>query len=84
MSDRPLSFAGRPSALIKSGGELVSDPVALAVGVSQRVAISVFLPHPTGLATEHAQAKQVNYVASGDRALDEGGGAFTDETRPGT
>ena len=45
-----------------------------------RLAISIFLPRPTGPATQHADAQQVNYVAAGAHTAD-GGGAFKIRTR---
>jgi lysophospholipase L1-like esterase len=61
----PLSFAGRRSAVLPPGAELTSDPAALAPGPATHLAVSVFLPGPTGAATEHADAEQLNYVAAG-------------------
>jgi lysophospholipase L1-like esterase len=76
-SDVPLSFSGRTSVVIPPGGEVMSDPAPLTVPALKGLAVSVFLPRPTGPATEHAQAQQVTYVAMGDRALDRDGSAFT-------
>ena len=66
---RALTFAGRPSVLIPPGAEVLSDPARLAIAPFTHVAVSVYVPNATGPATEHIQARQVNYVASGDRAL---------------
>jgi lysophospholipase L1-like esterase len=74
-----LAFDGRASVLIPPGGEVVSDPAALAVRALEALAVSVFLPGPTGPATEHAVARQVNDVAYGNHALDGSGSAFTAE-----
>ncbi len=79
-SDRPLTFAGRSSIVIPPGGVAISDPVALAVTPLMHVAISLYLAAPTGPATQHYQARQVNYIASGSHALDPGAAAFTGET----
>jgi lysophospholipase L1-like esterase len=76
-TDVPLSFRGQPSVLVPPGAEVVSDPVTLAVPGQQDLAVSVFVPRPTGPATGHIQAQQVNYVARGDHVLDQGGSAFT-------
>jgi lysophospholipase L1-like esterase len=80
-SVRRLTFAGRPSVLIRSGAEVLSDPVRLTVSPLDHVAISLFLPVATGPATQHVQARQVNYVASGDRALTGGPGGFGRQTQ---
>jgi lysophospholipase L1-like esterase len=75
-SMRALTFAGRPYVRIAPGAEVLSDPVRLTVRPFSHVAISLFLPAATGPATEHLQARQINYVASGDRALAAGPQGF--------
>jgi lysophospholipase L1-like esterase len=77
----PLSFDGRPWVVIRPGAEALSDPVSLSVPGQRDLAVSVFLPRASGPATGHVQAQQVNYVAPGDHALDEGASAFTTPTR---
>ena len=75
-----LSFAGHPSVSIPPGAEALSDPVRLRVLPLAHLAVSIFVPDFTGPATEHDEAQQVSYVASGDRALDRVGAAFANET----
>jgi lysophospholipase L1-like esterase len=75
-----LYFAGRRSVVIPPGGEATSDSVPLAVPPATRLAVSIFLPRPTGPATQHADAQQVNYVATGAHVLG-GGGPFKVRTR---
>jgi len=70
-----LYFAGRRSVVIPPGGEMTSDSVPLEVPSATRLAVSIFLPRPTGPATQHADAEQVNYVAAGAHVLS-GGGSF--------
>jgi len=72
-----LTFSGRSSAEVPAGSTLLSDPVRLAVPALSRLAISVYLPDPTGPATQHVGAHETNYLAPGDRALDESSGPFT-------
>ena len=79
-TSRAVYFDHRRSVVIAPGGEATSDPVALAVPPAGRLAISIFLPRPTGPATQHAAAQQVNYVAAGAHTAD-GGGAFKIRTR---
>ena len=64
-TSRALTFAGRRSVLVPPGAEIASDPVALAIRPATRLAVSIFVPHETGPATQHADAEQVNYVAAG-------------------
>jgi lysophospholipase L1-like esterase len=75
-----VTFAGRRSVLVAPGRTVFSDPIHLAVRPMSRVLISIYLPTATGPATEHRDARQINYVAPGDHSLDVSGGAFADET----
>jgi len=68
-----LYFDGRRSVVIPPGSEATSDSVPLAVAPATRLAVSIFLPRPTGPATQHADAEQSSYVATGAHVL--GGGA---------
>lgn len=72
-TSRLLYFGGRRSVVIPPGGEATSDSVPLAVQPATRLAVSIFLPRPTGPATQHADAEQVNYVATGAHVLGAGG-----------
>jgi lysophospholipase L1-like esterase len=64
-TDAPLYFDGRRSVVIPPGADVTSDPALLTVGPATHVAISLYVPGPTGPATQHADAEQVNYVATG-------------------
>jgi hypothetical protein len=68
-------FDGRRSVLIPPGEEATSDPVALAVGPTTHLAVSLYLPGPTGRATQHADAQQPNYIAAGPHVTN-GAGPF--------
>ena len=65
-STRTLKFSGKTSILVAADGEALSDPVNLKVPPLSTLAISVFLPDSTGLATQHFLAVQDNFIASGD------------------
>ena len=43
--------------------------------------MSVYLPDATGPATQHSVGQQINYVASGNHALDRSPTAFTTQTQ---
>jgi lysophospholipase L1-like esterase len=74
----PVTFGGSPSVLIPAGEQVLSDPVAIQVPALQDLAVSVYLPGPTGRATLHTAAQQVNWVsAAGDHAAEAGSAAFT-------
>jgi lysophospholipase L1-like esterase len=66
----PLTFHGRPFVVIPPGGQVLSDSIRLAVRPFERLAVSIYLPGPTGPPTEHRRAKEINYAGRGDQALD--------------
>jgi len=70
-----LTFAGRGWVTVAPGAQAASDPVHLAVRPLERLTVSLFLPAVTGPPTEHFNAHQTNYLASGDRVM-AGGAAF--------
>ena len=74
-----LYFAGRRSVLIPPGAQVTSDPAPLSVGPAAHLAVSLYLPGPTGQATQHADAEQVNYVATGPHVIS-GSGPFRART----
>ncbi len=66
-SNRPLTFAGNPSATVPPGAVLVSDPVDLAVPAFADLAIDLYLPGDTTTSTSplttHNGALQTSYVS---------------------
>jgi lysophospholipase L1-like esterase len=62
-SDRPLSFNGKASARILPGAVLLSDPVDLAVPKLSDLAISVYVPGSSGVASQHSQALHTTYIS---------------------
>jgi hypothetical protein len=75
-----LSFNGRQAVVIAPGASVISDPARLAVHPFERLALSVFLPRATSGPTDHVRAKQINYVAAGDRVLSSAVDVFTAQT----
>jgi len=73
---RALTFGGRAQVTVPAGGQVLSDPVPLAVAALSSLLVSVHLPGPTGPLTFHPFTKQANYLAPGDRALDGSGAGF--------
>lgn len=65
-SDRALSFEGNAAVTIPAGAAWISDPVALPVQAGGRVALSLFLPHPTPPATFHWEGLDEAWFAEGD------------------
>jgi lysophospholipase L1-like esterase len=71
-SAKPLTFGGRPSAMILAGAVLVSDPVAMTVAPVSDLAIDLYLPGDVGVGpspvTTHNGASQTSYLsATGNR-----------------
>lgn len=62
-----LRFGGAPTVTIPAGGEVVSDPVDLAVAAGEELALSLYLPDDTGPATYSHMPVETAYVATGDR-----------------
>jgi lysophospholipase L1-like esterase len=76
----PVYFDGRRAVLIPPGAEVTSDAVPLAVAPASHLAVSIYLTGPTGPATQHANAEEVNYLAWGPHVF--GGAApFRARTR---
>src|ERR1700750_1356524 len=74
----PVSFGGSASVRIPAGEQVRSDPVGMQVSAMQELAVSIYLPGPTGVATRHTDAQQVNWVSTvGDHAGEAGVGALT-------
>jgi lysophospholipase L1-like esterase len=65
-TDRTVTFGGAASISIPAGGLAVSDSIAFAVPALSDVAVSIYLPQPTGASTYHQQGTATNYIASGD------------------
>jgi len=74
-----LTFSAQESILIAAGAEALTDPVAMDVNALDVVAVSIFLPDSTGLATQHYFANQDNFLAAGDQTGMSAGTPFTDD-----
>ncbi|WP_229072795.1 SGNH/GDSL hydrolase family protein [Actinoplanes sp. DH11] len=69
-TDRPLTFAGRPEAVIPAGGTLISDAADLIVPAGSDLVISLYLPERTEIATVTARALQTNRLVPGNRVAE--------------
>jgi len=76
-SSRRLTFGGRPAVTVPAGAAVTSDPLGGRVAPLAELAISVYLPGPTGPATNHADADQTTFVAPGDQVADAKGTSFS-------
>jgi len=63
-SDRQLTFRGQSSVVIAQGTVVVSDALNLSVPSNTRLAISLYVPQNTGLATYHENGNQTVYVST--------------------
>ncbi|MFF0378234.1 SGNH/GDSL hydrolase family protein [Actinoplanes missouriensis] len=63
---QPLTFAGRPDAVIPAGGTLISDSADLVVPPGGDLVISLYLPDRTQVGTVTPLAYQMNMVAPGN------------------
>jgi lysophospholipase L1-like esterase len=77
-SGHQLTFGGSPSVTIPTGAEVFSDPLAFQVQAQQNVAVSLYVPQPTGATTWHALSWQTSYISqAGNHAADQQATAFT-------
>jgi lysophospholipase L1-like esterase len=66
-SGKALTFHGQPSVSIPNGALAVSDPVPFALAPLSDVAVSFFLPSPSGPITEHQLGNATSYHAAGNQ-----------------
>ena len=62
-SDRALTFGGSPSLTVPPGAPVLSDPVELAVPPLGSLAVSLYLPEITPIATWHNEGVQTAYIS---------------------
>ncbi len=65
---RELTFDGRQQVTVPKGGQVLSDPLPMAVGPLQELTVSVFLPVATGPVTFQFNAREPAYIGAGDQA----------------
>ncbi|MBN1240940.1 MAG: SGNH/GDSL hydrolase family protein [Gammaproteobacteria bacterium] len=63
-SEREITFAGDPGAVLPAGAPLLSDPVAVEVEDLARVSISLYFPGDTGPCTCHATGLETAFVSA--------------------
>ena len=76
-SNRIVRFDGRRSVRVAVGKEVLSDPVRISFRAFQHLAVSVYLPGPTGPVTQHLQAHQTSFAGAGDLSAGEGARGFS-------
>jgi lysophospholipase L1-like esterase len=80
-SGRPLTFGGSASVTIPAGSTVTSDPLSWTVLPLAEMAISLYLPDPTGPSTNHGYAGQTNFIAAGDQVADAQGTSFSERVQ---
>jgi lysophospholipase L1-like esterase len=63
-SERIVTFAGEPTAVLAAGTPLLSDPIDLEVGNLATLSVSLYFPGDTGACTCHATGMQATYVSA--------------------
>ncbi|MGW3203167.1 SGNH/GDSL hydrolase family protein [Streptomyces sp. NPDC001135] len=79
-SMRRLTFDGATGVVIPAGGQITSDAVRLTVPHDSDVLVTTYSPTPSGPVTYHPHARQISYVADGDRTEDSTGTPYTEQT----
>ncbi|WP_405486024.1 GDSL-type esterase/lipase family protein [Nocardia sp. NBC_00511] len=69
-TDTPVRFAGATATTIAAGADLVSDPVELSVEPGTELALSLYLPEPTGFPAFAHQPIETGWISGGDRTAD--------------
>ncbi|MFG2354099.1 SGNH/GDSL hydrolase family protein [Streptomyces sp. NPDC048521] len=77
---RRLTFDGSTGVVIPAGGQVVSDAVTVVIPRGSDVLVTTYSPTPSGPVTYHPRARQVSYVAAGDRTEDSTGAPYTQQT----
>jgi lysophospholipase L1-like esterase len=76
----PVRFGNSTSVVVPAGQEVLSDPVPMSVSPLEDIAVSIYLPGPTGPATYHFFAQQNNFLAAGNHVSDTSDVAFRART----
>ncbi|RII19737.1 GDSL-like Lipase/Acylhydrolase [Streptomyces sp. YIM 130001] len=77
---RRLTFGGNRSVVIAPGEQVVSDAARLQIPSDADLLVTTFSPTPSGPVTYHPHARQISYVARGDRTEDPRGDAYTQQS----
>lgn len=79
-SMRRLTFGGNTTVVIPAGEQTVSDAVRIRVPANADLLVTTYSPTPSGPVTYHPHARQISYVAKGDRTEDIDGAAYTQQS----
>jgi lysophospholipase L1-like esterase len=76
---RRLTFGGSTSVIIPAGQQVMSDAVRVRIPHGSDVLVTTYSPTPSGPVTYHPHARQISYVAEGDRTEDVSAAAYTEQ-----
>jgi lysophospholipase L1-like esterase len=76
---RRLTFGGSPAVVIPAGRQVLSDAVRIVVPQGSDVLVTTYSPSSSGPVTYHPHARQISYVAQGDRTEDVTGTGYTEQ-----
>ncbi|MEV6193559.1 SGNH/GDSL hydrolase family protein [Streptomyces sp. NPDC051920] len=77
---RRLTFGGATSVEIPAGRQVTSDAVRVRIPHGVDVLVTTYSPTPSGPVTYHPHARQISYVADGDRTEDLSAGSYTEQS----
>ncbi|WP_329250581.1 SGNH/GDSL hydrolase family protein [Streptomyces sp. NBC_01478] len=77
---RRLTFGGATSVTVPAGRQVLSDAVRLRIPQGADVLVTTYAPTDSGPATYHPYARQISYLAPGDRTEDTTGTPYTQRT----
>ncbi|MET7390182.1 SGNH/GDSL hydrolase family protein [Streptomyces sp. NPDC005385] len=77
---RRLTFGGATAVVIPAGGQVMSDAVRVRIPHGADILVTTYSPTPSGPVTYHPMARQLSYVAQGDRTEDVSGTSYTEQT----
>jgi lysophospholipase L1-like esterase len=77
---RRLTFGGATSVTVPAGQQALSDAVRLQVPQGADMLVTVYAPTESGPVTYHPYARQLSYLAHGDRTEDATGTPYTQRT----
>lgn len=77
---RRLTFGGATSVTVPPGQQILSDAVRLQVPQGADMLVTVYAPTESGPVTYHPYARQISYLADGDRTEDATGTPYTQQT----
>ncbi|WP_329299902.1 SGNH/GDSL hydrolase family protein [Streptomyces sp. NBC_00659] len=77
---RRLTFGGATTVVIPAGQQVMSDAVRVRIPHGVDILVTTYSPTPSGPVTYHPHARQISYVADGDRTEDVSAAPYTEQS----